>query len=316
MDHKKKSMTKEKASFVKKAGHYNEDEFALLIQGETIGNTGKTDVKKGLWNFSLKKECKRIQFALYSANSKHWKQDSEISNLCKACIDIYPPTFAEYADNKPLFKALLREKMIVLKDWLQNNDNVCTFFHQFITNNGEIHFVVMKDGDHQHIFDAQEVVQTLSKETMICNSQATKTGETSEQKVIVKYKNDKDKWKNLVEIEMRNSSPNHFAQFLCVCNRDDLFCLLKRCISHTTNIGDNIVAYGSRASNVMKGMLSPETIFTKENNMQKLWQPKQYVHEYPIMQPLLHTSLYTNYVVPNLLKMNTTNTNKTRSMSF
>lgn len=53
--HKKKAMTSEKASIVKKAGHSNESEFADLIGGQVIPGQGKADVVKNGANFSLKK---------------------------------------------------------------------------------------------------------------------------------------------------------------------------------------------------------------------------------------------------------------------
>jgi hypothetical protein len=60
----------------------------------------------------------------------------------------------------------------------------------------------------------------------VFNSQAIKKGDYPEQKVIIKSRNTKGKLANLIEIEIRNSSDNHYAQMLCVCNRDNLYNLL------------------------------------------------------------------------------------------
>jgi hypothetical protein len=261
---KKKAMSKEKASFVKKEGHTNEDDFAALVGGVKVEGTGKTDVRMPtedgvIWkNCSLKKICKRIQFALYSAESKHWSS-SEITALCKACFAVYPPTFAEYQSNKTEVKARLRGPMVALKEFLNADpDHVTAFLRQFITNGDEIDLLVMKaegydvkaecnegydvkaegydvkaEGDEgaektpiHYIFDAKEVIQILVSNTRVSNSTGFKAGETPEQKVIFKYEKKPGTWKNIIEVEMRNSSEQHYAELLCVCNRDDLLGLL------------------------------------------------------------------------------------------
>jgi len=71
----------------------------------------------------------------------------------------------------------------------------------------------------------------LLENVEICNSKALKAGDVPEQKVIIKCRNEKDVLTNLFEIEIRNSSDQHYAEMLCVCNRDKLFELLN---SHLT----------------------------------------------------------------------------------
>jgi len=255
---KKKAMSKEKASFVKKEGHTNEDDFAALVGGVKVEGTGKTDVRMPMedgviWkNCSLKKICKRIQFALYSAKSKHWSS-SEITALCKACFAVYPPTFAEYQANKTEVKARLRGPMVALKEFLNADPaHVATFLRQFITNGDEIDLLVMKDEGYDvkaegekadegaektpihYIFDAKEVIQILVSNTQVSNSTGFKAGETPEQKVIFKYEKKPGTWKNIIEVEMRNSSEQHYAELLCVCNRDDLLGLLLRSTQGTS----------------------------------------------------------------------------------
>ena len=88
---KKKSMSSEKASKVKKDGHKNEDDLSSILgnNASVIPGQGKTDVKYFDKNLSAKKKCKRIQFSLYSLDSKYWTE-SDISEYCKDCCKIFP----------------------------------------------------------------------------------------------------------------------------------------------------------------------------------------------------------------------------------
>ena len=75
---KKKAMSSEKASQVKKDGHKNEDDFSILVGGKKITGTGKTDCILNDKHYSLKQICKRIQFGLYNINSEYWKKEEII----------------------------------------------------------------------------------------------------------------------------------------------------------------------------------------------------------------------------------------------
>lgn len=247
---KKKAMSSEKASKVKKDGHSNEDEFALLLPGSfVVSGTGKTDVQYKEFSFSLKKICKRIQLALYSIKSKNWLESSPSAMLCKDCLTIYPKTFEEYTNNKNMYKELLREKMVNLKNHLSIRENLSEYLNLIIFKNGEVDFLVMKDKDSQYIYYSTEVLNVLLDNIEIFNSVAMKKGDFPEQKVIIKSKNNNNKLANLIEIEIRNSSEGHYAQMLCVCNRDNLFNLLNNNIEKTkmtnnTTSETNIVLKG------------------------------------------------------------------------
>jgi len=252
--HKKKAMSSEKASVVKKAGHSNEAEFAALIGGAVIPGQGKADVVKNGFNFSLKKICKRIQVALYSRNSKHWAETSPSAMICKDTLTIYPPSFAEYKENKDHYKSLLREKMIAFKEHLSDPENLREYLSLVFTNSGEVHFIVMKDGANHYIFDAEEAIQTIVDNAKVTNSKARKAGDTPEQKVLVTIPKGKTQ-KNLLELEIRNSSTGHFSEFLCVCNRDSLFQLLKDTINSEVIFKDNIIARGKAILNFAEKIL-------------------------------------------------------------
>jgi hypothetical protein len=235
---KKKAMSSDKASKVKKDGHTNEDDFTQLLSGSVVkAGTGKTDVEYKGWSFSLKKECKRIQFALYSKNSKNWVASSPSATLCRDCLLIYPEDYTTYNANKNEYKELLREKMVNLKNHLSIKENLHEYLNLIMFKSGEVDFLVMKDFDSQYIYHASDVLETLLNNVVVENSRAIKIGDVAEQKVVIKCKNVKNNWTNLIEIEVRNSGSNHYAEMLCVCNRDNLFRLLECHIYETCFIG-------------------------------------------------------------------------------
>lgn len=243
---KRKAMSSAKASKVKKDGHTNEDDFTQLLNGSVVkAGTGKTDVQYKEWGFSLKKECKRIQFALYSKNSKNWLESSPSAMLCKECLTIYPDDFETYNSNKNYYKQMLREKMIALKNHLTIRDNLREYLNLIMFKNGEVDFLVMKDINTQYIYYAPEVLDVLLDNVIVLNSGAIKTGDVAEQKVIIKCENDKKKLTNLIEIEVRNSGGSHYAEMLCVCNRDNLFALLNRIIGESNCITTNVCLKGN-----------------------------------------------------------------------
>jgi hypothetical protein len=252
--HKKKAMSSEKASFVKKEGHSNEDEFAPLIGGEKIKGTGKGDIIKNGHKFSLKKVCKRIQFALYGKDSENWIECSPSAIKCKNILSIYPDSFTEYQGNKTNYKNLLREKMIDFKDHLSVKDNLKEYLSLVITKSGDVDYIVMKDKTDHFIFNANEAIDTIVSNAVVVNSKAIKGGDTPEQKVLITIPSGK-KFVNLLELEIRNSSEGHYAKFLCVCFRDRLFELLTTCITEEKVFNDNLVVRGKAITNFQEKIL-------------------------------------------------------------
>jgi len=253
--HKKKAMSSEKASFVKKEGHSNEDDFAVLIGGEKIKGTQKGDVLKNGHKLSLKKICNRIQFALYGIDSEHWVETSPSAIKCKNILSIYPESFAEYQGNKTHYKTLLREKMVDFKNFLSIKDNLKEYLSLVITKSGDVEYIVMKDKTNQFIFDASEVIDTIVSNGVVVNSKARKAGDTPEQKVLITIPSGKN-FVNLLELEIRNSSEGHYAKFLCVCFRDRLFGLLKSCITEEKIFNDNLVVRGKAITNFQEKILA------------------------------------------------------------
>jgi len=247
--HKKKAMSSEKASIVKKEGHSNETDFAHLIEGEVVPGRGKTDVTKNGIKFSLKKVCARIQFALYSRNSKCWTESSPSAMICKDALTIYPDSFDDYTSKKTYYKGLLRTKMVAFKDHLSIPKNLKEYLNLVFTNSGEVDYIVMKDGINQYVFDATEAIDTIVKVAKVVNSKARKAGDTPEQKVLVTIPKGNGT-RNLLELEIRNSSAGHYAEFLCVCNRNQLFELLKISIIEEVIYKNIIILRGNASQNL------------------------------------------------------------------
>ena len=222
---KKKAMSSEKASQVKKDGHKNEDDFSLLVGGKKITGTGKKDCLVNGKQYSLKKICKRIQFALYTKNSEYWKKTDEIHKACLECLNVYPLSFKEYTTDKHNIKLKMGEQMINLKTLLEDKENLKQLLNFFIRNY-VIDYIGFEFTAYHKIYDAITFIDYLSKNLIVENSKKRKNGEYDNQKVILKASLDGKLPVNIIELEIRNSSEKHYCEFLCVCNRDKLVKLI------------------------------------------------------------------------------------------
>jgi hypothetical protein len=242
---KKKSMSSEQASFVKKEGHHNEEEFCKLLPGSIVKiGRDKADIEYKEYTFSLKKMCKRIQFALYSRNSSNWLTNTESFRLCKECLDIYPETYETYRKDKLAYKEKLREKMLNLKEYLSSDPEHLREFLLWIIFKNDVDFLVLKDETHHYIYHSKELVNILVDHVQITTSQVIKKKDYADQKVLLKCENKNKKITNLIEIEIRNSNSKHFARLLCVCNRDVLFHLLQEQIKPERPLRESIILKG------------------------------------------------------------------------
>jgi hypothetical protein len=228
---RKKAMSSEKASQVKKDGHKNEDDFSLLVGGKKITGTGKKDCLLNDKQYSLKKICKRIQFSLYTKDSNYWEKTDKIHKACLECLNIYPSSFEEYTADKHNIKLKLAECMLNLKTLLKNNENLKHLLNFFIRNY-TIDYIGFEFTTHHKIYDAIALIDYLSENLIVENSKKRKNGEYDNQKVILKASFNGKKPVNIIELEIRNSSATHYCEFLCVCNRDKLVELISTLPTH------------------------------------------------------------------------------------
>lgn len=237
---KKRAMTSEKASMVKKDGHKNQDRFAEIMNGiKSDDHTGKIDIRVQEKTYSLKKECKRIQFALYTISSRRWRNRSTMTDMCKLCLSVFPIKFYEYKRDTERYKKLLGERMKCLKESCKNKSNLKELLEIFIRGrSNEVQYVVFNFKGEDYIFQADEMIDKIIQNTTIhTSSKKTITSEDA-QKVIIRNQH------NIIEMEIRKSSETHYREFLCVANRDKLVNLLISAIPNKAYHKQNVLLLG------------------------------------------------------------------------
>ena len=241
---KKRAMTSEKASFVKKEGHRIENIYADLIKGKVIKGTGKKDVKDRKGQFhSIKGAELKWQIFLYS--KKRFEKDfGELGKMFVKCIESFPEHREDYIKNKGKYKSILKDNMINLRKYFEDDENRKRFFIKAFLNNEIDYFVIYNDGIF-HIFDAKESIEKLGLLTKSENSKAQGINQTDDQKVIFKYED-----KTVGEIEMRNDSDVHYRQIKFWMEKRGTSNLLLKNIPRNEKT-DNIIFYGKAENNFL-----------------------------------------------------------------
>ena len=250
-----RGMNHNKASIVKRAGHKTENILAFLINvphKNIVIGTGKTDlISKDGKRISLKSSHDkkgRSQICLYSYDSDYFKLTINGSTKrMKECLAVFPPTQKEYKSNKTAIKKLLQEKMIELQRYINADIKNKKEFLEFIFftdhNSKKINFLVIADSIlNFHVFTANDVLDAFCKEAIVVNSTARHAWETPSLKVIFKGKNEKGKYVNLIENEIRTST--HYRRFLSVGNKTKYLFLLTSNIKPRKLVKKHLVLYG------------------------------------------------------------------------
>lgn len=250
-----RGMNSRKASKVKKAGHKAENILASLINVPSkniVTGTGKTDlINKDGKRISLKSSHDRkgrSQICLYSYDSDYFKSTRNGSTKrMKECLAIFPATQKEYQSNKVAIKKLLQEKMIELQRYINADTKNKKEFLEFIFfidhNDKKIDFLIITDSlSNFHVFAADEVLATFCKKAIVVNSAARHAWETPNLKVIFKGKNEKGKYVNLIENEVRTST--HYRRFLSVGNKTKYLFLLTSNIKPRKVVKKRLILYG------------------------------------------------------------------------
>jgi len=250
-----RGMNHDKASIVKMAGHKTENILAFLINVPSkniVTGTGKTDlINKDGKRISLKSSHDkkgRSQICLYSYDSDYFKSTVNGSTKrMKDCLAVFPPTQEAYKSNKIAIKKLLQEKMIELQRYINEDIKNKKEFLEFIFftdhDNKKIDFLVITDSMlNFHVFRADEVLDAFCKEAVVINSTARHVWETPGLKVIFKGKNEKGKYVNLIENEIRTST--HYRRFLSVGNKTKYLYFLTSNIKPRKVIKNRLILYG------------------------------------------------------------------------
>lgn len=237
---KKRAMTSEKASRVKRQGHKNQERFASLMKGvKSEDHTGKIDVRVQEKTYSLKKECKRIQFALYTISSRRWRNMSSMTEMCKLCLSVLPEKFKEYKSDTQKYKKLIGEKMTSLKETCQDKSKLKELLEIFIRGrSNEVRFLGFNYKGEDYIFQADEMIDNIVQNTTVVLSSKKGIHSEDAQKVIIRNEH------NIIEMEIRKSCNNHYREFLCTANRDKLLNLLMNVIVDKKYLKNKVLLLG------------------------------------------------------------------------
>jgi hypothetical protein len=255
---KRRAMTSEAASKVKRSGHEVEAELAEMIGGIIYPGTSKRDVvdSKGKLH-SVKSGEKKIQIFLYSRQRFEKSVGFIGAPFFVDIIESFPEKWQQYRGSERInSKETLKSKMRALRDFLSSSNpsyfihnNKVIFLQEAIFHSSEVDFLTLKDKDGVfHIFDAREVIMTIDESTTLENSKAMQTDQTDDQKVVFKLK---ESGITIGEIEMRNDSVKHYRQVKFWMDVKKTLILLTEKINSKIEKSPRIRTYG-RASRTFK----------------------------------------------------------------
>ena len=213
----KKAMSSKQASFIKKRGENDEEEFVRLINGTRIKGTNKRDIFDKQGNrHSIKGGEKKWQIFLYGTSRFEkdiiFKRLNGIGLILLDALNVFPDNFSEYQKNKIHFKKLLQPHMRKLCGILQNKQSLKAFLSKSIFNAGEVEYLTVKIYPNEfenckegyYIFFRDDVLDVFTKKIEVVNSKAKNKNELNDLKVIFKIDN-----KNFSEIEIRTDQKNY-----------------------------------------------------------------------------------------------------------
>lgn len=244
---KKRAMSSEKASYVKRKGHEDAEEFAILLG---IGKEFKRDprAKKDVIDYegraySIKGGEKKWQIFLYGKkrfeNDKIFKGINRLGEIFIKCIESFPENRQDYLNNKRFYKEQLRSPMKELCKELNNPNILGAFLEKAIFNGAEVDFLVIKENNEFHVFWREDVISVLSNAYKVENSKARNAHQVDEQKVVFKVEG-----KTHGEIEMRTDSDIHYREVKFWLHKGLTFNLLISKITPKKQIKEKIFLYG------------------------------------------------------------------------
>jgi hypothetical protein len=238
--HKKRAMTSEKASFVKKQGHLDAKEFAKLI-GLEDDYQNDLKAKKDVIDFngdghSVKSGSGFWQIFLYGKGrfetDTAFKAMNGIGQIMLDCINSVPDEREEYQKNKLFHKEKIANFMIALKEKLQENYRLDAFLRKAIFEGSQVSYLTIKHEEKFHIFWHDDVINIFLKNLNVLNSNGN-------QKVIFRLKN------NCGEIEMRNGETHHHKEMKFRLHKIPITNLLIENSEKKAEFGGKIVIYGN-----------------------------------------------------------------------
>ena len=147
-------------------------------------------------------------------------------------------SFSEYGQSKDMYKQILRQHMIALKERLSVPMRLKAFLWKSMFNWGEVDYLTVKHEWIFHVFYYKDVISVLSEYFTVENSQARSLWQVSEQKVVLRYD-----WRNVWEIEMRNDSPKHYREIRFNMMKKRFMDLILDKIINKRQYNDKVIVY-------------------------------------------------------------------------
>ena len=252
---KRRAMTTEHASAVKRAGHVNEEHFAELIGGHVQRghHTDKKDVADEQDRYHSVKAGERWQIFLYSKSRLQtntiFQGLGNIANIMIDCLDSYPATYDEYLSNKTTAKLRLQPQMRRLLEELNKPRMLASLLAKALFDGGNTDYLSIypgpakdsKEKKHFHVFHKNEVVNTLCANVLLRNSKANHARQMDDQKVVFFSSLHK---KQVGQIEDRHDSKLHYKQMKFRLDSKPVFEILKSNIRPEKNLHPQVTAYG------------------------------------------------------------------------
>lgn len=252
---KKRAMSSEKASQVKRKGHLDANEFAELIG---IGKEYKSDprAKKDVidtegMSYSVKSGEKKWQIFLYGKT--RFETDATfgglngLGRLFLECINSFPESREEYLNSKLYYKKNLQKPIRELSQKLSRKELLAAFLEKSIFNSGEVDFLVIKDKNEFHIFYNKDVIKVLTERYIVETSKAKTVNQVDDQKVLFKVDG-----KTHGEIEMRNDSEVHYREVKFWLSKKHTIELLKKEVKPVKKLIERIYVYGKAIKKLSK----------------------------------------------------------------
>ncbi len=220
MNSPEKGMSPEQASLKKISGHINEYDYADLISANVNagGQTRKMDVLDGRHDAHSVKAGKKWQIFLYSRErferNTVFQLLGEIPNYMISCIDTLPKDRDDRVKNSGYYKIALQNPMRKLAEKLQDKKLLEAFMSKAFFESGGVKYLAIlpvefdqietpADEKIFHVFDSEEVINTLCNGMVVRNSMARNKNQYDAQKVIFRHK------KNMGEIELRTDKKQY-----------------------------------------------------------------------------------------------------------
>lgn len=252
---KKRAMSSEKASYVKRKGHADAREFARCLG---IGKEYKSELqaKKDIvdsegHSYSVKSGEKKWQIFLYGKarfeKDYVFKGMNGLGELFLQCIESFPESRDDYLKNKTLYKKKLQYPMREICRRLKEKRLLAAFIDKSMFNSGEVDFLVIKDGRIFWVFWSRDVVDVLTESYEVENSKARGKNQIDDQKVLFKVSG-----KTHGEIEVRNDSDIHYREIKFWLNKKLTLNLLRPQIKKTKYLTKKIILCGKAINKLHK----------------------------------------------------------------